>query len=101
MATTAKLSNTKHKNEAAATIAPLAYTNFALLVQTNYAHYSERKPFDNEQASFEARPQRAPFSGDPPFPSDPGDMPLGPGNWALVMLGAIYALYKYFVNLKK
>lgn len=101
MATTAKLSNTKHKNEATATIAPLAYTNFALLVQTNYAHYSERKPFDNEQASFEVRPQRAPFSDNPDFPSDPGDMPLGPGNWALVMLGAIYALYKYILNLKK
>ena len=99
MATTAKLSNTKHKNEATATIAPLAYTNFALLVQTNYAHYSERKPFDNEQASFEARPQRAPFSGDPPFPSDPGDMgaPIGNGNVVLMTFGLLYIFIKFII----
>lgn len=103
MATTAKLSNTKHKSEATATIAPLAYTNFALLVQTNYAHYSERKPFDNEQASFGTGPQRAPFSDDPAFPSDPGDMgaPIGNGNWILIVMGVIYGWINYFFKHKK
>lgn len=93
--------NRKSK-ETATAIASLSFPNFPLLMQPSYEHYSERKPFDNEQASFVGR-QRAPFESDPDFPSDPGDMgaPLGAGNWILIILGMVYAAFKFIVLRKK
>jgi hypothetical protein len=93
--------NRKSK-ETATAIAPLSFPKFSLLMQPSYEHYSERKPFDNEQASIVGR-QRAPFESDPDFPSDPGDMgaPIGPGNWMLIILGWIYGCTKYLLKQRK
>ncbi len=86
--------------ETATAIATLGFPKFTLLMQSSYEHFGERKPFDNEQASFTDR-HRAPFESNPDFPSDPGDMPLGAGNWVLVIMGVAYGWIKYFVKSKK
>lgn len=91
----------KNNESTASTTQTMVIALSKTAIQPAYAHFSERKPFDNEQASINSGPQRAPFELDPAFPSDPGDMPLGHGHWVLVILGAIYALYKYILNLKK
>ncbi len=40
------------------------------------------------------KPMRAPMEDDPPFPGDPGDLPVGDGLGLLLLAAAGYALKK-------
>lgn len=60
----------------------------------NKTHFSERKPFEETQQANDINKQRAPFESNPPFPSDPGDMPLGSGTAIFILLSSIYIAIK-------
>ncbi len=78
------------------------YLTYALrltLQQPNISHFSERKPFEETQQANDINKQRAPFESNPPFPSDPGDMPLGSGTTVFILLSSIYIAIKMRLKL--
>jgi len=59
--------------------------------------YTQRKPFEETDVSMlspTTKPMRAPAEDDPPFPGDPGQMPVGDGLGFLLLAAAGYALMK-------
>ncbi|NLJ21237.1 MAG: hypothetical protein GX429_09020 [Bacteroidales bacterium] len=59
--------------------------------------YTQRKPFEETDVSMlspTTKPMRAPMEDDPPFPGDPGDLPVGDGLGLLLLAAAGYAFYK-------
>jgi len=85
---------------------------FSVTVQDNYSSssynysstsgftitdYTQRKPFEETDISMlssQNRSMRAPAEDDPPFPGDPGQMPVGDGLGFLLLAAAGYALMK-------
>lgn len=88
------------KSENISTLSLLTPWQLGASMQPTYQTLSERKPFEETQALANG-PQRAALAGDPAFPDDPGDMPLGTGNWLLLALGMLYAVFKKIVSSKK
>lgn len=59
--------------------------------------YTQRKPFEETDVSIlspTTKPLRASMEDDPPFPGDPGDLPVGDGLGFLLLTAAGYALKK-------
>ncbi len=78
---------------------PDTYTsdNYSLTSGFTVADYTQRKPFEETDVSMlssQNRPMRAPAEDDPPFPGDPGQMPVGDGLGFLLLAAAGYAFYK-------
>jgi len=86
---------------------------FSVTVQDNYSSsynysstsgftitdYTQRKPFEETDISMlssQNRPMRAPAEDDPPFPGDPGQMPVGDGLGFLLVAAAGYLIIKIF-----
>ena len=61
--------------------------------------YTQRKPFEETDVSMlssTTKPMRAPAEDDPPFPGDPGQMPVGDGLGFLLVAAAGYLIIKIF-----
>lgn len=59
--------------------------------------YTQRKPFEETDVSIlspTTKHMRASMEDDPPFPGDPGDLPVGDGLGFLLLAAAGYALKK-------
>lgn len=73
------------------------YSNYSNTSGFTVVDYTQRKPFEETDVSMlssQNRPMRAPTEDDPPFPGDPGQMPVGDGLGFLLLAAAGYAFYK-------
>jgi hypothetical protein len=74
-----------------------ATDNYSIISGFTVTDYTQRKPFEETDISMlssQNRPMRAPAEDDPPFPGDPGQMPVGDGLGFLLLAAAGYALMK-------
>ncbi len=63
--------------------------------------YTQRKPCEETDVAMLAptpNPMRAPMEDDPPFPGDPGDLPVGDGLGFLLLAAAGYLIIKYLIT---
>ena len=59
--------------------------------------YTKRKPFAETNVSIlslQTKPMHAPAEDDPPFPPDPGQLPIGDGIGFLLCLSLLYAFIR-------
>lgn len=76
-----------------------ATDNYSIISGFTITDYTQRKPFEETDISMlssQNRSMRAPAEDDPPFPGDPGQMPVGDGLGFLLVAAAGYLIIKIF-----
>lgn len=81
-----------------------SYNNYSSSSGFTVTDYTQRKPFEGTDISMlssQNRLMRAPAEDDPPFPGDPGQMPVGDGLGFLLLAAAGYLIIKIFRTKKQ